>query len=143
MFNRGFSKTFEVVTGFEAINRNVKSGGNIIGEGGAIMFRKSIIQKTGLFNSPIFYVLDIDLWYKILLHGKLFVLPDVLSAFRISNSSASVKIINQQKEDIFKFTKSIYQQKQYQISWFSYFIGLCKAFALTQAKKILYKYVIK
>lgn len=143
LFNRGFSKTTEVVSGFEAINRNVRSGGNIIGEGGAIMFRKKIIEKTGLFNSPIFYVLDIDLWYKILLHGKLHALPDVLSAFRVSNSSASVKVINQQKDDVFNFTKSIYQQKQYQVSWFSYATGLAKALALTQAKKILYKYVIK
>lgn len=143
LFNRGFSKTETIVSGFEAINKNVRSGGNIIGEGGAIMFRKNVIAKTGLFNSPIFYVLDIDLWYKILLHGKLHALPDVLSAFRVSNSSASVKVIDKQKEDVTNFNHYIYKATSYKVTWLNYKIGLFKAFALTQAKKILYKYVIK
>jgi glycosyltransferase involved in cell wall biosynthesis len=50
LFTRGFTKTECVVSGFEAINKNVRSGGNIIGEGGAILFRKEILKRTGNFN---------------------------------------------------------------------------------------------
>ncbi len=143
LFNRGFSKTECEVSGFAAINKNVRSGGNIIGEGGAIIFRKSILEKTGNFNSDIFYVLDIDLWYKILLYGNYHVLPDVVSSFRVSKSSASVHVVKKQREDLSKFINKIYLNKEYQLSWLSCKIGLFKAFALTEAKKILYKYILK
>ncbi|MBP7809744.1 MAG: glycosyltransferase [Bacteroidia bacterium] len=143
LFNRGFTKTECEVTGFAAINKNVRSGGNIIGEGGAIIFRKSILKKSGNFNSDIFYVLDIDLWYKILLHGNLYALPDVVSSFRVSKSSASVNVVKKQREDLSNFINKIYLNKEYQLSWLSCKIGLFKAFALTEAKKILYKYVLK
>lgn len=143
LFNRGFSKYELEISGFEAINKNVRSGGNIIGEGGAVLFRKEIIKKTGLFNSTIFYVLDLDLWYKILLHGNLHVLPQVLSAFRVSGSSASVQVVKKQREDLSNFIKKIYANKEYKVSWLNCKLGLIKAFILTEAKKILYKYIIK
>ena len=143
LFNRGFSKSECEVSGFAAINKNVRSGGNIIGEGGAVMFRKSILTKTGNFNSDIFYVLDLDLWYKILIHGNYHALPDIVSSFRVSKSSASVNVVKKQREDMTNFINKIYLNKEYQLSWLSRKIGLFKSFALTQAKKILYKYVLK
>lgn len=143
LFNRGFTKTECEVSGFAAINKNVRSGGNIIGEGGALIFRKNILQKTGNFNSDIFYVLDLDLWYKILLHGNYYALPDIVSSFRVSKSSASVNVVKKQREDLSNFINKIYLNKEYQLSWLSRKIGLFKAFALTEAKKILYKYILK
>jgi glycosyltransferase involved in cell wall biosynthesis len=143
LFNRGFSKKECEVSGFHAINKNVRSGGNILGEGGALIFRKSILKKTGNFNSDIFYVLDLDLWYKILLHGNYYALPDIVSSFRVSKVSASVHVVKKQHEDMTNFINKIYLNKEYQLSWLSRKIGLFKSFALTQAKKILYKYVLK
>jgi glycosyltransferase involved in cell wall biosynthesis len=143
LFNRGFTKKEQIFSGIQAINKNIRSGGNIIGEGGAIMFRKSIIAKTGVFNSSIFYVLDLDLWFKILLHGNLYALPLVLSAFRVSGNSASVHVVNKQHQDNSNFIKKIYADKTYKLSFYSYIIGIIKSYILTQAKKILYKYVLK
>lgn len=143
LFTRGFTKTESEVSGFAAINKNVRSGGNIIGEGGALIFRKSILQKTGNFNSDIFYALDLDLWYKILLHGNYHALSDIVSSFRVSKSSASVNVVKKQSEDLSKFINKIYLNKEYQLSWLSCKIGLFKSWALTQAKKILYKNILK
>ena len=143
LLNRGFSKTDIEVSGTEAVNKNIRSGGNIIGEGGAIMFRKDVLKKTGVFNSDIFYVLDLDLWYKILLHGNLYSFGETVSSFRVSNSSASVKVAKKQREDVSNFIKKTYNNKEYKVSWLSYKIGLLKTFILTEAKKILYKYIIK
>lgn len=142
LFNRGFTKKKITVDGIDAINKNVRSGGNIIGEGGAVMFRKSIIEKTGVFNSSIFYVLDLDLWFKILRYGKLTALPDIVSAFRVSSSSASVLVVNKQHKDNTDFMKKIYSDKTYKLSNLSYRIGIFKSYLLTQAKKILYKYIL-
>lgn len=139
LFVRGFTNEKTTVNGTDAINKNILSGGNIIGEGGAIMFRKNIIKKTGVFNSTIFYVLDLDLWYKILLHGNLCALPNTVSAFRISSSSASVHVIDKQYNDVQLFIKQIYSDKNYKVTWINAKIGIFKAYVLTKAKKILYK----
>jgi glycosyltransferase involved in cell wall biosynthesis len=143
IINRGFSRKEINISGFDAINKNVRSGGNIIGEGASVMFRKKILEKTGVFNSDIFYVLDIDLWYKILLLGNLYALPQTLATFRVSNSSASVKIADKQREEYAAFIKKIYADKKYKLSWLSLQIGLFKNALLTEGKKILYKYKIK
>ena len=142
LFNRGYSRTRLRVNGYSAINRVIRSGGNTLGEGGAVMFRREILQKTGNISDSIFYVLDLDLWFRILLHGDLVVLPQVVSGFRISGSSASVQIVNKQKEDYFNFIKKIYKSKQYQLSRYSFWMGLLFTFVLTEVKKLIYRFVV-
>jgi glycosyltransferase involved in cell wall biosynthesis len=142
LFTRGFSGKSTVVSGTRAINKVIRSGGNSIGEGGAVMFRRSILEKTGMFNSSIFYVLDLDLWFKILLHGNLYALPDIVCAFRISGSSSSVKVVKKQKEDYFNFIRKIYHTKEYKLSLFNYRIGLLFTFVLTEIKKLIYRFVV-
>lgn len=143
ILNRGFSRTEKLINGFAAISKNVRSGGNIIGEGGAVMFRKAILKKTGNFRSDIFYVLDIDLWYRMLLHGNLYVIPDTVSSFRVSKRSESVHVVNKQRKDLSDFINKIYLNKEYRLSWLSCKVGLFKSYLLTQAKKILYSIVVK
>jgi glycosyltransferase involved in cell wall biosynthesis len=143
ILNRGFTKREKQINGFKAIHKNVRSGGNIIGEGGAVMFRKEILKRTGVFRSDIFYVLDIDLWYRILLYGDLYALSDTVSSFRVSKRSESVQVVNKQRKDLSDFINKIYLNKEYRLSWLSCKTGLFKSFLLTQAKKILYSVVVK
>lgn len=142
LFTRKFSNRKQELTNYQAFNKVIRAGGNIVGEGGAVMFRRDILEKTGPFNSTIFYLLDLDQWFKILLHGNLFVLPDVLSAFRVSSNSASVQIADKQKKDYFDFIEKIYQSKEYRLTWTSYKIGLIKTYIFTQIKKLIYKFVV-
>lgn len=143
LFTRGFTTKETRVSGTDAINRVIRSGGNAIGEGGAVMFRRDILKKTGYISDAIFYLLDLDLWFRILLHGDLHALPQEVSAFRISGSSASVKVVKKQKEDYFNFIKKIYNSEPYKLSWFNYRTGLFFTFALTEAKKLIYRFVVK
>lgn len=143
LLTRGFSNKRVQLSGTDAINKIIRSGGNTIGEGGAILFRREILAKTGVFVADIFYVLDIDLWFRILLHGDLYATPDIVSSFRISASSESVKIANKQKQDNVDFIKKIYNDKRFKLSKSSYRIGLIKTSVLTQVKKIIYKFIVK
>ncbi|MEI6021449.1 MAG: glycosyltransferase [Bacteroidota bacterium] len=142
LFTRKFALSARELSNTKAFNTVIRAGGNIVGEGGAVMFRREILEKTGPFNSDIFYLLDLDQWFKILLHGHLYVLPEVLSAFRVSSSSASVLVANKQKDDYFAFIRKIYHAKEYQLSWFSYEVGLIKTYIFTQIKKLIYKFVV-
>ena len=142
LFVRKFSsKSFEI-NNFKAFNKVIRAGGNILGEGGAVMFRRETQEKVGPFNSDIFYLLDLDQWFKILLHGHLYVIADVLSAFRVSSSSASVQVADKQKKDYSAFINKIYHAKEYQITWYSYRLGLIKTYIFTQIKKLIYKFVV-
>jgi glycosyltransferase involved in cell wall biosynthesis len=141
LFTRKFSNRKQELNNYEAFNKVIRAGGNIVGEGGAVMFRREILEKTGPFNSDIFYLLDLDQWFKIMLQGNLFALPDVVSAFRVSSSSASVQIADKQKVDYFNFIKKIYNSKEYHLTWYSYQVGLIKTYIFTQIKKLIYKFV--
>jgi len=143
LFSRGYAKREVQVDGCAAINRIIrKGGGNLIGEAGVVMFRKEILLKTGPFNSELFYVLDIDLWFKMLTHGDLYVLPGVLGSFRISESSASITVVDTQKRDIVAFMGKIYGNKEFGLKRMNYKLGLLNVNILTFVKKILYKIIL-
>jgi glycosyltransferase involved in cell wall biosynthesis len=143
LLSRRFARRQVEVPGTYAINKNMRSGGNIIGEGGSVLFRREILLKTGPFDSPLFYVLDIDQWYKILLHGNLYALPQIVSAFRVSAASESTKKKDTQNQDLRLFMKKIYADPAYKVSWLSYRIGLMNAALSTIAKKLLYRFHVK
>jgi glycosyltransferase involved in cell wall biosynthesis len=143
LFTRGFSKSPKQVNGFEAINKTIQSGGNIIGEPGVVMFRKSILEKSGLFDASIYYVMDVCTWFKMLKFGDLYSLPDVICAFRISHASESTKIVDKQRHDVDAFIRKIYADSTYQLSTYSYRKGLFNSFLSATAKKIIYKLIIR
>lgn len=143
LFSRSFSSSLVELSGPQAINKVIRSGGNIIGEGGAVMFRRSVMAKTGEFNSFIFYVLDLDHWFKILMHGNLVAIPQVVSAFRVSASSASVNIADKQKKDYFNFIDLVKSRPEYGLTGFNYRFGKLKTWILTQVKKLIYRFVVK
>jgi glycosyltransferase involved in cell wall biosynthesis len=142
-FTRGYSKREMQVDGVTAINKTIRSGGNIIGEPGVVMFRKSILEKTGNFDATIYYTMDLHLWFKMLLHGDLYVLSDVVSIFRISGNSESVKIFEKQKKDLRDFAAKIYSSKEFRVSWWSYLVSRFAISTSVLAKKFIYKRLLK
>lgn len=143
LFNRGFSRKEIRVSGVEAINKTVRSGGNIIGEGGALLFRREIMKKVGIIDSDIFYILDLDYWYRILLYGKLHSLPDIVAAFRVSAVSTSTIIKDKQQKDCINFIKKVYANKKFGLTFTNYRLGILNTILSTFAKKIIYKFFIK
>ena len=143
LLSRGYSKQEGHVNGFKAINKVIRTGGgNIIGEAGVVMFRKEILNETGPFNSDLFYVLDLDMWFKMLTIGNLYTLPGILGAFRISESSSSLKVLKTQRDDITRFIKKIYKKKQFKLKWYNYKMGLLNVMILTFVKNIIYKIIL-
>ncbi len=142
LFTRGFARNQKRMNGIDTINYVIRSGANAIGEGGPVMFRREILEKTGYFEKEIFYVFDLDLWFKILLYGDFYYVPQVICCFRVSGSSASVKAAKKQREQYFQFIEKVYAAKQFQLSYLNYKIGLMTTFMLTEVKKLLYRFVI-
>jgi glycosyltransferase involved in cell wall biosynthesis len=79
-----------------AARRVARSGTNPIGEPAAVLFRKDDALRAGVFREDGGYVIDLDLWLRLLVGGDLFVIDESLARFRISPGSWSVLLVRHQ-----------------------------------------------
>lgn len=97
-------------SGHLAVSRTLKAGTNIFGEPGSVMFKKDDITSLK-FNDDFPYVIDVDMWIQLLLKGNLCVLKQPLSAFRLSKTHLSSRVVLTQSRDfsslIDKYAKEV------------------------------------
>jgi glycosyltransferase involved in cell wall biosynthesis len=70
----------------------VRRGTNVIGEPGAVLFRRSLAQRVGPFDGRQGFVIDLDYWFRLLAHGDAWYIAEPVSSFRVSGGSWSVAI---------------------------------------------------
>jgi glycosyltransferase involved in cell wall biosynthesis len=87
--NRGLSGLTGVHSGSEVARRVVRSGTNPIGEPGGVLFRREHFDAVGGWRAEHRHVMDLDLWMRLLPHGRFVGLPQTLAAFRIGTGSLS------------------------------------------------------
>lgn len=63
--------------------------GNIYGEPSNVLFKKSVLEKTGVFSTNLYYTTDWDLWIRISGCGKIGYVSDSLTKYRISTSNTT------------------------------------------------------
>lgn len=141
LFTKRFLKSDQVLDGKTAIDKVILSGSNAIGEGGCVMFRRNLLPLTGGFEDDIFYAEDIQLWFKLLLHGKLYVMADEVAAFRISGISLSVQRSAEQLKGNLRFIKKYAENKVYGIKKISAMVGNIKSVFFFFAKQTIYFYL--
>lgn len=81
----------------------VRRGTNLLGEPGAVLFRRSLAEKIGSFDATNPYVIDLDYWVRLLAHGDAYFCPSALASFRLSRQSWSVAIGSEQSSDFRHF----------------------------------------
>ncbi len=140
LMKRGF-KSHGKISGMKAIKKNIRSGANLIGEPSAVLMRKSVLNRTGGFSGTIPYVIDLDLWVRMLLWGNLFVVIEPLCCFRISRGSWSVAIRKRQQKDFINFITKLRNDKAYGITLFDYGLGRLNAALNAIKRKILYRII--
>lgn len=101
---RGYPGGHEgTIDGSVVMRSCVRRGTNLIGEPGAVLFRKSLADKIGAFDATNPYVIDLDYWFRLLAHGDAYFCADPLAGFRVSGSSWSVAIGKAQDRDFIDF----------------------------------------
>jgi glycosyltransferase involved in cell wall biosynthesis len=80
----------------------VRRGTNLLGEPGAVLFRRALAQRIGNFDARDPYVIDLDYWFRLLDHGDAYHLPQALASFRVSGSQWSVVLGHQQGQDFLR-----------------------------------------
>ncbi len=136
--SRRFSGAKGVISGLKSIKRIVRSGTNPLGEPGAILFKKEIITKSGQFVDDFPYVIDLNLWVKMLAYGNLYVISDSLCDFRVSRQSESVNTRHSHGYDFSRFINSLDMNK-YQLTSFDIRIGTINCQLLEVLRRLFYR----
>lgn len=131
------------LTGTQAARRTARSGTNPIGEPGAVLFRRSAARAAGAFNGARPFVIDIDYWLRLLAHGTGLYLPDVLSSFRISPASQSVRMARRQAAEFTAFLAELRQSGRYSLSPADVQIGRLAAAANAVGRSLFYRIALR
>jgi glycosyltransferase involved in cell wall biosynthesis len=81
----------------------VRRGTNVIGEPGAVLFRRTLAQRVGRFDGQQGFVIDLDYWIRLLAHGDAWYIAEPVSSFRVSGGSWSVAIGRKQGRQYTEF----------------------------------------
>lgn len=77
------------VSGIDAIRMCILMQQNIIGEPSTVMFRK--IDALRGFNNRYNQLVDLEMWFYLLMKGELFFCPEILCAFRVHDQQQTAK----------------------------------------------------
>lgn len=138
LLSRSFARVNGIVSGTEAIRRIVRSGTNLLGEPGAILFKKKLLRNLGGFSDRYPYVIDLELWIKLLSLGNLYVIKDNLCAFRISPNSESVTGRKSQSRDFINYINSL-NRDCYKLSRFDILTGKGSSTVLEIMRRLVYR----
>lgn len=86
---RGLAGLTGVRSGVEVARRVVRNGANPIGEPGGVLFRREDFFSAGGWRADRTFIMDLDLWVRLLQYGDFLGLPETLAAFRIGRGSVS------------------------------------------------------
>jgi glycosyltransferase involved in cell wall biosynthesis len=85
-----FSKKFEIIKGFEAINKCLLYG-NLIGEPTAVIFRKKSVERG--FDPRYTQITDLEMWFRFLEKGALAHIPETLCKIRQHGEQVTINSI--------------------------------------------------
>jgi glycosyltransferase involved in cell wall biosynthesis len=81
---RGLGRLRGTVTGATALKSCALRGVNAFGESAAVMFRREELQAEMPWDDSLPYVIDLDLYARVVHQRRVIMLPEVVAAFRIS-----------------------------------------------------------
>jgi hypothetical protein len=123
------------------IRQCVRRGTNVIGEPGGVMFRRKLATAAGKFDATIGYVLDLDYWVRLLLHGDAYYLAAPLASFRVSSVSWSVRIGARQSLEYQLFIKKLMADPRYSATGADVFAGKIMAKVNAVLRSVLYRFL--
>jgi glycosyltransferase involved in cell wall biosynthesis len=132
-----------VIPGRAAVRSCIRSGTNLLGEPGGVLFRTALARRVGAFDASLRIVTDLDYWVRLLLHGDAYYLPDRLASFRVSPGAWSVAIGATQAAELIAFIDRVSANPGYGVSAFDVARGRLLARLNTIAKLLFYRLLLR
>jgi glycosyltransferase involved in cell wall biosynthesis len=117
----------------------IRRGTNLIGEPGAVLVRTALLRQVGGFNGRLPYVIDLDCWFRLLLHGDAYFLPETLASFRVSRGSWSVALARRQGAEFREFIARVASRPELRIGSSELRIGKLMASLNATLRAIVYR----
>jgi glycosyltransferase involved in cell wall biosynthesis len=140
---RGFHSAAGRIPAAGLVRACVRKGTNVIGEPGAVLFRRSLAERVGRFDSAQPYVIDLDYWLRLLAHGDAWYMKQSVSAFRVSSGSWSVAIGTRQSRQFADFLDRVQQTGLISVSRWDVAIGKMQAKLNNVLRLLFYKLVVR
>ena len=132
-----------VIEGHSVMRASVRRGTNLLGEPGAVLFRKALADRIGRFDATNPYVIDLDYWFRLLSHGDAYFCADSLASFRVSGESWSVAIGTGQSRDFRDFVTRFASVDALPATSFDYFCGRFTPFLNNLARMLFYRLYLR
>lgn len=143
LMTRGYpARRRGAIAGRCVISGCLRRGANLVGEPGAVLFRKELAERVGGFDASIGYVVDLDYWFRLMLHGDAYYLPCPLASFRVSRGSWSIAIGGKQSEAFRDFIAKVAANPAYGVGALDVAAGKLMARLNTMLRLLLYRVVI-
>jgi glycosyltransferase involved in cell wall biosynthesis len=136
--NRGWRAAAGVVDGSWAMRANVRAGTNLIGEPSATLCSRAVLQDVGGYSTDQSYMVDLDLWMRMLDRGNLYYLPESLCTFRVSRMSWSSRLARHQAREARKALRFVQATHPSTVRRTDLAIGLVKPTALALARRSIF-----
>ncbi len=104
------------IAGGELIRRNLLSGASLVGPPGAVLFSAAAARAAGRFDARHPFVIDLDYWCRLLLHGDGYAIPETLCAFRLSRGSWTVTLGRQRSRDYVAWVDGLRRQPEFAVT---------------------------
>lgn len=144
VMTRRYPRSSSGVIPARAVVRNcICSGTNLLGEPGGVLFRMALAKRVGAFDASLRIVTDLDYWFRLLLHGDAYYLPERLASFRISQGAWSVAIGAEQAAELRAFIAKAGANPAYGLSALDMARGRLLARLNTLAKLFFYRLLLR
>ena len=144
LLSRSYPRRDRGAIAARTVARNcIRRGANLLGEPGGILFRTALARRVGAFDASLPIVTDIDYWFRLLLHGDAYYLPERLASFRVSRGAWSVAIGTSQDAEFRAFIARVGGNPAYGLSALDKARGRLMARLNTLAKLAFYRLVIR
>lgn len=94
-----------VLEGREALRFGYLAGANIYGEPEAVLFRRSALLRQLPWNASIPYLIDMEMYARVMMSGKVGYLDETVGAFRVSSQSWSTRLTAEQTQQFQQWQK--------------------------------------
>ena len=132
-----------VIPARSAARSCIRHGANLLGEPGGLLFRTALARRVGGFDASLRIVTDLDYWFRLLLHGDAYYLPENLVSFRVSRGAWSVAIGTAQGAEFRAFIAKVGANPAHGLSALDRACGRLMAQANTLAKLAFYRFVLR
>jgi glycosyltransferase involved in cell wall biosynthesis len=135
---RGMTGSRGLMSGDEAIRHCVRSGTNMIGEPTSVLIRSSEYVYSGGWRDTWPYMMDLEMWFRVLQRGDLVVVPKVVATFRVHPTGWTSSFGSSQSRQARELFAREKRRHDGTVTGFDWVLGAAKAEAMQIGRRAVY-----